>query len=109
MQNCLNDMAFDIQDLSREYPVVYVILGMFVITGILSTLFGLICNKYIGCSTIDVIALIEVGVLILVVSLFYIIAPYIVRYILNWMFYSPPIHPHSLTGAPRRQAFPVDV
>ena len=42
-------------------------------------------------------------------SVFYIFVPYIIRCFLNWYFYDPPVYPHSLTGAPRRQAFPVDV
>ena len=60
MQNLLNDIWFDFYQIAHEYPILYVIFGMFITVGITCTIFGVICNKYIGCSTIDIFALLEV-------------------------------------------------
>lgn len=102
MQNWLNDIAFDIYGYFTDYPILYLIFGMLLTAGIGCTVFGVICNKYIECSTVDTVALLHFGIITLVILLFHICMPCMVRCCLNWYFYDPPVYPHSLTGAPRR-------
>ena len=110
MQALLNELALDIRNILKEFPIFYIVCGILIITGVSCTTFGIICNKYIDCSTIDTYTLLAFGIIILLIAILYIVIPYLLQYTLNCIYPQEAIIYHNAVSTlVSRQALFVDV
>ena len=110
MQALLNELALDVRNILEEFPVFYAICGVLVVTGVSCTTFGIICNKYISCTTIDTYALLAFGIITLLIAIVYIVIPCLLGYVLNRIYPQEAIIYHNaVSSLVNPQRLPVDV
>ena len=110
MQALLNELMLDVRSILEEFPVFYTVCAILVITGVSCTTFGIICNKYISCTTIDTYALLAFGIITLLVAVVYIVIPCLLGCVLNRIYPQEAIiYKNAVSGLVNPQRLPVDV
>lgn len=93
MQKCLNDDASYYFAKFKEYPAILVLLILFIISSISILLLSLLCNIKYPCSYEQQDVSLYFGMMLTIFCVVFIGLPCCLRFILNGIFYEPPILP----------------
>lgn len=97
MQNCLNEDAAHFYKQFKKYPWIFVMLLLFIISGIVLLTVSLLCNIKFPCRDDQQNYSLFFGLNMCLVSAIFIGLPCLIRGILNCIWYEQPILPVIVT------------
>ena len=87
MQKFLNKEYFYFKNLLNKNTFIIIVFALFIIIGILFSVLGWLCNVKFYCNNNQEYYLQTIGIVILIFTLCFILVPYIIRILLNCIFY----------------------
>jgi hypothetical protein len=105
MQICLNEEASHYNRQFRKYPMLWILLFLYVATGVALVYLVLQCNISFSCTFAQQDAMLWLGMMILLSLVPCIIAPCLLRFTLNCFFERPKLAPVKKMS-PLHQALP---
>ena len=93
MQKCLNDDASHFFRQFKKYPILPVLLLLFIASSITMLVVALLCNTTYPCTYIQQDISLYFGLIFCVFCVVFIGFPCCLRFILNGIYYEPPVLP----------------